>query len=200
MSVNAPMSGKITEFLVEEDTTVSVGQDLLKIEPGDDGSPAMSDEPAKSKPEGGARSEPKDLEEGNKDRAAPEAGKEKGANEDTHRKHQEKAPGMDKSEKQEPAPRKEEKAPEHKKEDKPAPAPKEKEEKPKLERTAGSRNESRVSLLAASIVVLAWATSYSLLEQKLTKTVLGQNVSNAPDHRSTAQAIAERRCIAYDLQ
>lgn len=146
VSVNAPMSGKITEFLVEEDTTVSVGQDLLKIEPGDDGSPAMSDEPAKSKPEGGARSEPKDLEEGNKDRAAPEAGKEKGANEDTHRKHQEKAPGMDKSEKQEPAPRKEEKAPEHKKEDKPAPAPKEKEEKPKLERTAGSRNESRVKM------------------------------------------------------
>jgi 2-oxoglutarate dehydrogenase E2 component (dihydrolipoamide succinyltransferase) len=134
------MSGKITEFLVEEDTTVSVGQDLLKIEPGEDG----GDEPPPAKPEGGARSEPKDAEEGKKDQAAPAAGKEKGASEDTHRKQDEKAPKMKSSEEEKPAPRTQEKQPAPKKEEKPA--PKEKEEEPKQDKVVGSRNETRVRL------------------------------------------------------
>ena len=142
------MSGKITEFLVEEDSTVQVGQDLLKMEPGEE--EALGDDaPPKTKPEGGARSEPKDLEEGNKSQAAPAAGKEKGATEDTHQKQEEKAPGMKSSEEEKPAPRKEEQAstPSPKKEDKPPaskPAPKEKEEKPIMDKSVGSRNETRV--------------------------------------------------------
>lgn len=145
------MSGKITEFLVEEDSTVTVGQDLLKMEPGDEG----GDEPAQSKPEGGARSEPQNAEEGNKDQAAPAAGKEKGASEETHKKQEEKAPGMKSSEEEKPAPRTEERTPEPKQEQKPAPTPKKgekpasqpkaKEETPKIGKTVGSRNETRVS-------------------------------------------------------
>jgi 2-oxoglutarate dehydrogenase E2 component (dihydrolipoamide succinyltransferase) len=35
--VNAPKSGKIVELLAKEDDTVSVGQDLFIIEPGEGG-------------------------------------------------------------------------------------------------------------------------------------------------------------------
>ncbi|KAL8648437.1 MAG: hypothetical protein Q9226_005993 [Calogaya cf. arnoldii] len=35
VSVNAPQAGTIKEFLVQEEDTVQVGQDLLKLEPGD---------------------------------------------------------------------------------------------------------------------------------------------------------------------
>lgn len=123
VSVNAPVSGTITELLAEEDSTVTVGQDLLKIEPGEGG--AQSSE---SKPQ--AKSEPKNAEEGNKDEAAPAAKKEKGAGEETHAKHEEKAPKLDKSEAEKPAPKKQEKS-----------APK---QEPQPEKTAGSRNETRV--------------------------------------------------------
>lgn len=32
--MNAPAAGKITEFLANEEDTVSVGQDLFRFEPG----------------------------------------------------------------------------------------------------------------------------------------------------------------------
>lgn len=123
VSVNAPVSGTITELLAEEDSTVTVGQDLLKIEPGEGG--AQSSE---SKPQ--AKSEPKNAEEGNKDEAAPAAKKEKGAGEETLAKHEEKAPKLDKSEAEKPAPKKEKSVPK---------------QEPQPEKTAGSRNETRVS-------------------------------------------------------
>jgi 2-oxoglutarate dehydrogenase E2 component (dihydrolipoamide succinyltransferase) len=126
------MSGKITALLVEEDSTVSVGQDLLKIEPGEGGGDGSG-----SKPSGAAHSEAKEAEEGNRSEAAPEAKKEKAAPEDTHRKQEEKAPRLESASEQKPAPRKEE-AP------KPKPQPK-KEEAPKQEKAVGSRNETRVS-------------------------------------------------------
>ncbi|WVQ78132.1 hypothetical protein IAT38_000213 [Cryptococcus sp. DSM 104549] len=135
VSVNAPMSGKITELLAEEEDTVSVGQDLLKIEPGEvegnDGEAKTSDPKA--------RSEPKDSAEGNKEEAAPAAGKEKGAGEETHAKQDEKAPKLEKSEAEKPAPKKDE-----------APAPKKEEKKEKKEtqpeKALGSRNETRVKM------------------------------------------------------
>ncbi|OCF35274.1 2-oxoglutarate dehydrogenase E2 component (dihydrolipoamide succinyltransferase) [Kwoniella heveanensis CBS 569] len=139
VSVNAPMAGKITELLADEDSTVAVGQDLFKIEPGEgdgsgSGSPAAKEE---SQPSGAARSEPKSAEEGNKDDAAPAAKKEKDAGDKVLKEQDEKAPQMDKaSEAQKPAPKKEEK---------PAPAPK-KEEAPKQEKALGSRNETRVKM------------------------------------------------------
>lgn len=128
------MSGKITELLVEEDSTVTVGQDLLKIEPGEGGGDASD-----SKPSGAAHSEPKEAQEGKRDDAAPESKKEKAAPEDTHKKQEEKAPKMEGAGAEKPAPKKEEKS---------APAPKpqpKKEEAPKQEKAIGSRNETRVS-------------------------------------------------------
>ncbi|OWT42220.1 2-oxoglutarate dehydrogenase E2 component (dihydrolipoamide succinyltransferase) [Cryptococcus neoformans] len=126
VSVNAPVSGTITELLAEEESTVTVGQDLLKIEPGEGGA-----ESSESKPQ--AKSEPKNAEEGNKDEAAPAAGKEKGAGEETLAKHEEKAPKLDKAEAEKPAPKKEEK-----------PAPK---QEPQPEKAVvGSRNETRVKM------------------------------------------------------
>ncbi|KAJ7598789.1 dihydrolipoamide succinyltransferase [Mycena floridula] len=54
VSVNAPMSGKIIEFLAKEDDTVTVGQDLFIIEPGEAGqaaSPPKEDSTPASKAE-----------------------------------------------------------------------------------------------------------------------------------------------------
>ena len=137
VSVNAPMSGKIVELLAEEDSTVTVGQDLLRIEPGE-GASTAKDEPPKASPEGGARSEPKNPEEGNKADPAPEAKKEKGASEEVKQKQDEKAPGQPAPE-QQTAPKKEA----------PKPAPKESKGKesesgPAPAKTSGSRNETRV--------------------------------------------------------
>ncbi|WWD15754.1 hypothetical protein CI109_100176 [Kwoniella shandongensis] len=141
VSVNAPFSGTITELLAEEDSTVAVGQDLLKIEPGEGSSGAAEAE--KSQPSGAAKSEAKDADQGNKDEAAPESHKEKGAGEEVQKKQEESAPGMKGNAEEKPAPRKEESAPAPapKKEEKPA----KKEEAPK-ERAVGSRNETRVKM------------------------------------------------------
>lgn len=138
VSVNAPMSGKIVELLVEEDSTVTVGQDLLRIEPGEGGEPAK-DDPPKAAPEGGARSEPKNPEEGNKDEAAPAAKKEKGASEDTLKKQDEVAPKLDSSKEEKPVAKETKPAP--KKEEKPAP----KKEESGGAKSVGTRGETRVS-------------------------------------------------------
>lgn len=143
VSVNAPMSGKITEFLVEEDSTVSVGQDLLKMEPGEGGGEEPG--PEASKPEGAAKSEPKDKEEGKREEAAPAAGKEKGAGEQVHKEQSEKAPNMKGAEAEKPpAPKKDEGK------SKPAPAKKDKasDEAPSTAtgKSSGSRNETRVKM------------------------------------------------------
>lgn len=135
------MSGTITEFLVEEDSTVAVGQDLLKMEPGEGGGEAPG--PEASEPAGAAKSEPKNKEEGKKDDAAPAAGKEKGADDKVKQEQDEKAPKMKNAAEEKPAPKKE-----TKKEDKPAPSPK-KEDKSAAApapKAAGSRNETRVKM------------------------------------------------------
>ncbi|KAG2037488.1 dihydrolipoyllysine-residue succinyltransferase 1 [Suillus americanus] len=56
VSVNAPTAGKIVELLAKEEDTVSVGQDLFIIEPGEGGASAAPEEP-KTDPE-----EPKDQQ------------------------------------------------------------------------------------------------------------------------------------------
>ncbi|KAG1767957.1 hypothetical protein EDD22DRAFT_772698 [Suillus occidentalis] len=57
VSVNAPKSGKIVELLAKEDDTVSVGQDLFIIEPGEGGASPAPQEQKKVDPE-----EPKDQQ------------------------------------------------------------------------------------------------------------------------------------------
>jgi 2-oxoglutarate dehydrogenase E2 component (dihydrolipoamide succinyltransferase) len=48
VSVNAPESGTIKEFLVNEEDTVTVGQDLVKLEPGTGGGSKSSEAPKES--------------------------------------------------------------------------------------------------------------------------------------------------------
>ena len=137
------MSGTITEFLVDEDSTVTVGQDLLKMEPGEGGGEA----PAPSS--GEAKSEPKDKEEGKRENAAPAAGKEKDAGDKVLKEQSEKAPdyaadGQSASKEEKPAPKKEESAPKK-------PAPKKEDKSKSGSETAapkipGSRNETRVKM------------------------------------------------------
>lgn len=71
VSVNAPKAGTITELLAEEEDTVTVGQDLFKLEPGEGGA-AKSDggeeKPKDEKPKKESSSEDKPAEE---DKPAP---------------------------------------------------------------------------------------------------------------------------------
>ncbi|KAL5522515.1 KGD2 [Sanghuangporus baumii] len=62
VSVNAPKAGKITELLAEEESTVTVGQDLFKYEPGAAGE-APSEKPSEApKPQEAPKEEPKPSE------------------------------------------------------------------------------------------------------------------------------------------
>lgn len=84
VSVNAPEAGTIKEFLVKEEDTVTVGQDLVKLELG--GAPETKKEEAAEKPKGPAKVEKPQPSEPEKPKA-PAA--EKGA---TPRPEQTKAP------------------------------------------------------------------------------------------------------------
>ncbi|KAH9941864.1 dihydrolipoamide succinyltransferase [Epithele typhae] len=48
VSVNAPTAGVITEHLAAEEDTVTVGQDLFRIEPGEGGASKSAEKPAES--------------------------------------------------------------------------------------------------------------------------------------------------------
>lgn len=126
VSVNAPQAGTIKEFLANEEDTVTVGQDLVKLELG--GEPSGGDkqeakqevkEPASS--EQGTSSQP----EGETEQSRSEAKEEK-----SEPKKQESKPEP----KSAPTP------------SKPTPPPKEKKDaEPKKESAPGSREERRVS-------------------------------------------------------
>lgn len=119
VSVNAPMSGTIVETMTSEEDTVTVGQDLFKIEPGE--APA----------DGGAAAKEEPAEDEGKDEPAKEESKPAPSESESKPKEQSK---------EEKKPAKEEKAPSPppKKESKPEP-PKE-EQQP----STGDRTESRV--------------------------------------------------------
>jgi 2-oxoglutarate dehydrogenase E2 component (dihydrolipoamide succinyltransferase) len=122
VSVNAPQAGTIKEFLVSEGDTVTVGQDIAKLETGEGGSggkqeastpakePASSEQPTTSDPEPKKDEKPK-----------PEEPKKE-------------APPPPKEEKKPPPPPSEEKATSKKDEKKLEPSP----------FGAGSRGENRV--------------------------------------------------------
>jgi len=120
VAVNAPAAGTIKEFLAKEEDTVTVGQDLVKLELG--GEPAKKEEPAKDEPKQAASDEQKTSSqpEGQKEESKPAPKKE------------------------EPKPKQEEKKPAPKKEEsKPSPPPK---EESKTESPFGSREERRVKM------------------------------------------------------
>ncbi|KAF7318992.1 Dihydrolipoamide succinyltransferase [Mycena chlorophos] len=116
VSVNAPTAGKIVELLAGEEDTVTVGQDLFRIEPG----------------EGGGESAPAPKEEAPKEDAEPAKKEEpKPAPSEDAKKDEPK-----KKEEPKPAPKQQD-APKKEKESKPAPA---------STAAAGSRNETRVKM------------------------------------------------------
>ena len=124
VSVNAPEAGTIKEFLVNEEDTVTVGQDLLKLELG-------------GEPSGGAKEAKEETKE-------PAPKEQETASQPQGQQEQPK-------EESKPAPPKEESKPEpSKQEPKPAPAPqkssppKEAESKPAA--APGGREERRVKM------------------------------------------------------
>ncbi|KAF2814881.1 dihydrolipoamide succinyltransferase [Mytilinidion resinicola] len=125
VSVNAPEAGTIKEFLAKEEDTVTVGQELVRLEAG--GEPSGGKKEAKDEPKEAA---PEEQETSSQ----PEGGQE------------EQAPKEEK-----PAPPKQEsKSEPPKQESKPQPPPQKKsepkEEQPKKVEGAGNREERRVKM------------------------------------------------------
>lgn len=126
VSVNAPEAGTITELLASEGDTVTVGQDLAKLEPGSGGGGGAKE----------AKEEPKEP-----------ASKDQPTSSDPEPKKEE-------SKKEEPTPKKEEKPAPPKEEKKAAPPKEEKKDKKSATEDskggidspygAGTRNENRV--------------------------------------------------------
>jgi 2-oxoglutarate dehydrogenase E2 component (dihydrolipoamide succinyltransferase) len=117
VAVNAPAAGTIKEFLVNEDDTVTVGQDLLKMELGDAPEGASKDLKAKDQVKGPASDKQETASQ-------PDGGKEK----------EKKQPEPKKEEKPAPAPKESQKQSEPKKDS-----------KPNEESAYGNREERRVS-------------------------------------------------------
>ncbi|CAK1359098.1 Dihydrolipoyllysine-residue succinyltransferase [Cercospora beticola] len=125
VAVNAPVAGTIKEFLANEEDTVTVGQDLVRLELG--GEPGEKKAPAKEEPKDAAPAEQK----------TPPSQQGSTENAQSQQPKQESKPEP-KKEESKPAPKKEE--------SKPAP----KKEEPKKEQTEsspyGSRSENRVKM------------------------------------------------------
>ncbi|KJX95067.1 dihydrolipoamide succinyltransferase like protein [Zymoseptoria brevis] len=134
VAVNAPAAGTIKEFLANEEDTVTVGQDLVKLELG--GEPGQKAEKAGSEPKEAATSDQKTSSqtEGETEKSKSEPKEES-----------KPAP----KEESKPAPKQESK-PEPKQESKPAPpkqeskpAPPKQEQKPKKEESKPKESESK---------------------------------------------------------
>ncbi|KAF4556263.1 2-oxoacid dehydrogenases acyltransferase-like protein 3 [Elsinoe fawcettii] len=132
VAVNAPEAGTIKEFLVSEEDTVTVGQDLVKLELG--GAPSGGSKEAKSEPKEPAseKQETASQPEGGKEKEAPKEEKKPEPKQEESKPAQESKPA--------PPPQKESK-PAPKKEDKPKPKP-ESDQGP----FGGSREENRVKM------------------------------------------------------
>ena len=137
VAVNAPAAGTIKEFLASEEDTVTVGQDLVKLELG--GEPGQTAKKGSDEP----KSPASDAQETS---SQPEGGKEKEKEESKPAQSSSPEPPKQES-KPEPSKQKEEPKPAApKQEQKPAPAPKKESEQPKTESAYGSREERRVKM------------------------------------------------------
>jgi 2-oxoglutarate dehydrogenase E2 component (dihydrolipoamide succinyltransferase) len=130
VSVNAPTAGKIVEHLAAEEDTVTVGQDLFRIEPGEGGE--SESKPAESKSEQPQHEEetpapptPAKEDVQKKDELGVQEGKEKKELKETTKPKQEPEPKQPSKESNKESKAKEEPAP---------------------PRVAGSRNETRVKM------------------------------------------------------
>ncbi|OCK74352.1 dihydrolipoamide succinyltransferase [Lepidopterella palustris CBS 459.81] len=131
VSVNAPEAGTIKEFLAKEEDTVTVGQDLVKLELGGEPSSGAKEE-AKEEPKEPASKEQEIF-------SRPEGGQEQP-------KAQEKSPTP--KEESKPEPPKQESIPQPPPHKKPEPPkqPKETEQPKQVESAVGSREERRVKM------------------------------------------------------
>lgn len=140
VSVNAPEAGTITELLVSEGDTVTVGQEIAKLDPGASGGGGAKE--AKQEPKGAASEDQPTSSD-------PEPKKEE--------------PKKEESKSEEPPP------PPPKKEEKPAPPKEEKKAAPPKEEKKGddkagidspfgkgSRNENRVCRLMSLFCTMAY--------------------------------------------
>lgn len=142
VSVNAPEAGTIKEFLAKEEDTVSVGQDLVRLEPGESGGGGEKQ----------AAQQPKEPAPGDQKKSSDpqEEGKPSKDEQKPPPQKEEKAPSP-------PPPPKEDKAPPPPKEEKtpptPLPQPKEKmsEQHKPVESPfgQGSRGENRVCVCSS---------------------------------------------------
>lgn len=141
MAVNAPEAGTIKEFLVKEEDTVTVGQDLLRLELG--GAPSSSGDKAeaKSEPKQPASDQQKTSSQpdGSKEKEAPQSEKQVSKSSDSQR---ETKPSSEQQSKSAPPPQ-------EKPTQKTAPAPKEEKATSSKDDSpfGGSREERRVSLV-----------------------------------------------------
>jgi 2-oxoglutarate dehydrogenase E2 component (dihydrolipoamide succinyltransferase) len=148
VTVNAPQSGTIVERLANEEDTVTGGQDLFKIEPGEGPSGGESSSSGGEKEE----SQPKKDEGAKKDEGGSSKKKEQ---EETKKKEESQQADKQKKEQNSPSEQqKDDKKPptQGKKDDKPSPPPK-KESSPSSSSpsesskpAAGSRGEHRVKM------------------------------------------------------
>jgi len=127
VSVNAPQAGVITEFLVSEGDTVTVGQDLAKIDAGAEGGG-----------EAKAGQEPKSPASSAQETSSqPEGQTEKPAESSQDKKPEEKKEPPKQEEKKEPAPPPKETKKESKPEPKQQPKQESKPQKKDAEKAAG---------------------------------------------------------------
>lgn len=130
VAVNAPAAGTIKEFLAKEEDTVTVGQDLVKLELG--GEPGQKADKAKSEPKEPA---PESQETSSQPKGEKEESKPKSD------------PKPEPKQESKPEPKKESKPEPPKQKEESKPAPKEKgTEQPKMESPYGSREERKVKM------------------------------------------------------
>ncbi len=136
MSVNATVSGTITETYSEEEDTVTVGKDLCNIEPGD--------APAEGSSSGGeSKKEEKKPEP--KEEKKPEPKKEESQSKEQEKKGGESAPKKG-EEPQNKSPTESSKQASSSSSSSSKPAPKQSTPEPKEAAQPGSRNERRVKM------------------------------------------------------
>lgn len=129
MSLNAPQAGTIKEFLVNEEDTVTVGQDVVKLEIGGE-APAGGKQEANDEPKEPAS---KDQETSSQPSGEQEQSKSQDQKQPEPAKHESKPEPPKQESKPQPP-----KQPEPKKDAKPAPKDESKQTQP------GSRGENRV--------------------------------------------------------
>ena len=127
MTINAPKAGTIVEILAKEDETVTVGQDLYKLAPG--GSSSGGSSGSKAKPESTSEENVASGQgsQGRKPAPAPEV---------ANKESQPSRPEPKVTESKQPKSQ-----PETQKKEEPA--------KPEKKAAAGSRGETRVSIILA---------------------------------------------------